>query len=333
MWEDNHPVRKTIRNIGNKDVVQDIRDKYEPKKIIACLVDTDWTSIDVVRIGTNGDTSDPIILWVGVKPGSLSWVKGIEVACHCRRVLLEAGLDIHCEIRESSVLRAVSPAQQTASNSQRAVLVLSPWSQPGRTEPSLTAALGGQAIAAEKTPTKEGTLTLYLLVNGVKCALVSRHVVGNDESHINGHHVIMPGQTTYQEICNLYKAKLAACGAAQDNKEAYQKLVDHIDTLATQSSRHIGHILLSPPCIPTTLPGAGHIRWLPDYAVVALDEDRLGQGLSNTIQVDPEYRSQRVMEKYYPNEQLPTGLLHLKDTFPPGDERVVGKHGRSTGLT
>ncbi|KAK5656076.1 hypothetical protein OQA88_5215 [Cercophora sp. LCS_1] len=90
MWEGNHPVRETISNIGNKGVAQNIHNKHEPEKIIACLVDTDWASIGMIRIDANDNTSDPIFLWVGVKPGILSWVKGLEVARRCRRVLLEA---------------------------------------------------------------------------------------------------------------------------------------------------------------------------------------------------------------------------------------------------
>jgi len=144
-----------------------------PDKIIACLVDIDWTTIDMVRIGTQVDTSDPIILWVGVAPGSLSWQQGVEIACCCRKVLLKAGLDIHCEIRESIVKRTASVILFHEGND----LSLR----------SLSAALGGQAIAGEKTPTKEGTLGLYLLVGGVKCALVSRHAVSDDNySSLNG---------------------------------------------------------------------------------------------------------------------------------------------------
>ena len=123
----------------------------------------DWTTIDVIRIGTEQTTLDLIILEVGVVPGSLSWQEGDKVACRCRKVLLEAGLDIHCEIRESIVKRTVSAIPL----------------QEGKV-PSLSAMLGGQAIAAESTPTKEGTLGLYLLVGGVQCALVSRHVVRED---------------------------------------------------------------------------------------------------------------------------------------------------------
>ena len=88
--------------------MQDILTKYDPAKIINCLADIDWTTIDAVRIGTQHSTSDPIILWVGVVPGSLSWQRGVEVTYCCRSVLLKAGLDIHCEIRESIVKRTAA---------------------------------------------------------------------------------------------------------------------------------------------------------------------------------------------------------------------------------
>jgi hypothetical protein len=248
--------RKFISNIGKLDITQDILAKYDPDQIIACLGNVDWTTIDVIRIGTQHSTSDPIILWVGVVPGSLSWQEGVKIACRCRKVLLEAGLDIHCEIRESIVKRTVSVSAISL--------------QEGRV-PSLSAMLGGQAIAAERTPTKEGTLGLYLLVGGVQCALVSRHVVGeNDHASLSGQHVIMPGQSTYQAICNQQKEDLAAC-TTQNDTEACQKLGTHLRQLEELSSRRIGQILLSPPRVPTT-PAGYRNPWLPDSALIALDK-------------------------------------------------------------
>lgn len=230
-------------------------------------------------------------------------------------MLLEAGLDIHCEIRESIVKRAAS------------VFPL----QEGK-EPSLSAELGGQAIAAERTPAKEGTLGLYLSVGGVKCALVSRHVVGeNDDSSLGGQHIIMPGQRTYEAIRNQQKEDLAAC-TTQDDKDACQKLGTHLGQLEELASRRIGHILFSPPRVPTMRPGYSS-PWLPDYALVALDKGRLYDGLSNTVQVNVNFRQLRLMKKYQPNPKQPTEPLRLRGTFTPGDHRVVGKHGRSTDLT
>lgn len=317
-WEDNHLVSKFISPIGKPEVVQDIRLKYDPDKIIACLVDIDWTTIDMVRIGTQVDTSDPIILWVGVTPGSLSWQQGVEIACCCRKVLLEAGLDIHCEIRESIVKRTASviPFHEGNDPSLR----------------SLSAALGGQAIAGENTPTKEGTLGLYLLVGGVKCALVSRHAVGDDDhGSLNGQHVIMPGQITYQAVCEDTEANLATA-TTQNDKAACHKLLTHLNLLREPTSRRIGRIIFSPPRVPATRLGYNS-PWLPDYALVALDKDRLDKGLCNTIQINTTISCRQLMRKYHPNLHLPIGPLRLKGTFLPGDQKVVGKQGRSTGLT
>jgi len=66
---------------------------------------------------------------------------------------------------------------------------------------------------------------------------------------------------------------------------------------------------------------------------VALDKERLDKGLSNTIQINTTIRCRQLMRKYHPNLHLPTGPLQLKGTFLPGDQKVVGKLGRLTGLT
>lgn len=322
-WSDGYVVRKAISVIGKPHVVQDILTKYDPAKIINCLADIDWTTIDVVRIGTQHSTSDPIILWVGVVPGSLSWHKGVEVTYRCRSVLLKAGLDIHCEIRESIVKR-------TASSSVPVLLL-----EEG-IEPSLSATLGGQAIAAERSPTREGTLGLYLSVGSVQCALVSRHVITGDDDDYNslsGQHVIMPGQITYEAISNQQKENLAAY-TTQDDKEDYLKLGIYLRQLEELSSRRIGHILFSPPRIPIPRPDHSNDHWLPDYAVIALDKGRLSGSLSNTVQVHITPRQLRLMQQYHPGrKQAATKPLHLQGTFTPGDHRVVGKYGKSTELT
>lgn len=325
-WSEGYIVRKVISVIGKQHVVQDILDNYDPDKIMTCLADIDWTTIDVVRIGTQHSTSDPIILWVGVVPGSLSWQKGVEVACHCHRVLWEAGLDMHCEIRESIVQRTASVPVPVIPLDEGM-------------EPSLSAILGGQAIAAEETPTREGTLGLYLLVGGIPCALVARHVVGegNDHDSLNGQYIIIPGQRTYEVICNRQKENLAAC-TTQNNKDAYLKLSIHLGQLEELSARRIGHVLFSPPRVPIprgpiTQPDGSNHAWLPDYALIALNRERLSGSLSNTVQVHVTLRQLRLIQKYHPSRKQPTTPLPLQGTFTPGDHRVVGKYGRSTELT
>jgi hypothetical protein len=67
-----------------------------------------WTSIDIVRIGYDGEPSAPVILWIGVIPVSLSGGDGIIVAHRCREILEEYRItDVDVEIRESVVTQLV----------------------------------------------------------------------------------------------------------------------------------------------------------------------------------------------------------------------------------
>ena len=66
--------------------------------------DVEWTSIDIVRIGPAEEYYRPVILWVGVTPGSLSHDDGLVVASKCKALLEEHDItDVDVEIRESIV--------------------------------------------------------------------------------------------------------------------------------------------------------------------------------------------------------------------------------------
>ncbi|KAK7691565.1 hypothetical protein QCA50_004964 [Cerrena zonata] len=62
------------------------------------------TSLDTTRMGQAGDPSSPIIIWVGVIPGTISAEDGIGIATDCKNILTRhAFYDVHVEIRESEV--------------------------------------------------------------------------------------------------------------------------------------------------------------------------------------------------------------------------------------
>lgn len=66
--------------------------------------DVEWTSIDIVRIGPAEEYYRPVILWIGVTPGSLSHDDGLVVASKCKALLEEHDItDVDVEIRESVV--------------------------------------------------------------------------------------------------------------------------------------------------------------------------------------------------------------------------------------
>ncbi|KAK3339777.1 hypothetical protein B0T25DRAFT_574665 [Lasiosphaeria hispida] len=66
-----YTVAKHLSNVGRHEIV----DKYDDsisRDIISSLNSngTPWTCIDVVRIGETMTDADPMILWIGVSPGS-----------------------------------------------------------------------------------------------------------------------------------------------------------------------------------------------------------------------------------------------------------------------
>ena len=63
-----------------------------------------WTSIDLPRIGFAGERFVPVVVWIGVKPNTLSGIDGLAVAEECKQLLVASEiLDVEVEIRESVV--------------------------------------------------------------------------------------------------------------------------------------------------------------------------------------------------------------------------------------
>lgn len=68
-------------------------------------MDVQWTSVDIVRIGDR-DVQEvlPNVVWIGIRPGSLSREDGVVVAFKVLDLLLEHGIhNFDVELRESVV--------------------------------------------------------------------------------------------------------------------------------------------------------------------------------------------------------------------------------------
>ena len=98
-----------LRPVGNHALAEVWEDNIALNVID--LLDTmkvNWTTADIVRIGKAKETSAhaPVILWIGVRPTSLSRAEASK-----RRKLLEENniTDVEVEIRESVVTRSVGP--------------------------------------------------------------------------------------------------------------------------------------------------------------------------------------------------------------------------------
>jgi hypothetical protein len=138
------------------------------------------TSLDPVRMGYAGElSSPPVIIWMGVVPGSLSAGDGVEVATHCRGILSAHGIDdVHVEIRESEVTRCAGSKMYKPVPTSNAT---------ARAREPFSTALGFP-ICAEVTPSIEGTGGFFISDprNPGKIYLVTaRHVVFHSDRDPN----------------------------------------------------------------------------------------------------------------------------------------------------
>ncbi|TEB30431.1 hypothetical protein FA13DRAFT_1580895, partial [Coprinellus micaceus] len=90
------PERKELRWVGEHPLVDIAMHDY----LVARAVQ--YTSLGPVRIGPRSDAAPPVIIWVGVAPGSISGERGVEIAVGLRALLLANDItDVHVEICES----------------------------------------------------------------------------------------------------------------------------------------------------------------------------------------------------------------------------------------
>ncbi|KAH9967052.1 hypothetical protein BGW80DRAFT_1341118 [Lactifluus volemus] len=187
-----------------------------------------YTSVDPVRIGIVNESAAPVIIWVGVEPGSLSAERGIEVAVGLRAFLLENGIeDVHVEI----------PC---------------PHSNPTvKVREAFSTALG-ITICAEKTPHIQGTATLFFTVSSKPeklFLLAAKHVlfcVDEENEHYEYNssgprrNVLLLGTNGFdarikdiekeigdtQLVINHFRGRLELAGKMEDPEEAQAERED-----------------------------------------------------------------------------------------------------------
>ena len=136
-----------------------------------------WSSLDCVRMGNAGESFHPAIIWIGVIPGSLAHEKGVEVAVHCKSILVASDIsDVHVEIRESEVIRT--------SKLYKPARFLEPTANAR--EPFSTAL--GLPISAEATPSIQGTGGFFISdprYHGKIYLVTTRHVALPSDQNSN----------------------------------------------------------------------------------------------------------------------------------------------------
>ncbi|PUU82988.1 hypothetical protein B9Z19DRAFT_1073578 [Tuber borchii] len=100
---------KELRPVGDH-LLKEVWDNHLIAPILNILKSKEvkWTSIDVVRIGFADESVAPVVVWIGVKPDTLSREDGFAVANECKQLLVAKKIhDVEVEIRESIVTRLV----------------------------------------------------------------------------------------------------------------------------------------------------------------------------------------------------------------------------------
>jgi hypothetical protein len=214
-----YPRRRELRTVGKHKLKDVWEDNLAPKIHAALdLMKIKWTSTDVVRIKYVDEDFVPVVLWIGVIPGSLDGKAGKEgksqgfnVASRCREILVEHGItDVEVEIRQSIVTRSAGPK------------LLAPVYSPEATVESrdpLTTTLG-LSICAQATPWTEGTGGFFITEgeNTDRVLLVTaRHIIftSNENNHFEckdnsqpRYDVALFGDSAFQKYLRLIKIEL-----------------------------------------------------------------------------------------------------------------------------
>jgi len=263
-----------------EDTVGPAMDHYLLEKKVQCSI------LNPLRIGIAGKSSPPAFILVGVNPGTLSPELGIEVAVHCRSILIQNEIhDTHIIICESKFTRYAIMYKPTIS-ANPTVVVREPFSTTL-----------GIPICNADTPYIEGTGGFFFTDTakpGILYLLTARHILFHPDDEENKlfefrerrgqayRKVVMMSQTSFDAHCKTIKSVIEAkqivieqlkwrslvadkmqdkdeanaerkaiqskMEAAEEVIAAFKKfLADITRDWKDEDNRVLGHVTLSPP--------------------------------------------------------------------------------------
>ena len=340
-------VPKELKPVGPHDLDR----MWEP--IVASAIeaylgsqDVAWTSLDPARIGYAGGDAFPVIIWIGVVPGSLSGTKGVVVALGCRAILTENGvLDVHVEIRSSKTtlqaklykpVRTINPTVRTI-------------------EPFATTL--GLPICGADTRHFEGTGGLFFVDSkspGKLFLLTARHVLFHPDFTPNNDHaprftseatkkVLLLGDAALEArikdieseiggkhiLLKQLEARKLEAGGQDDDEEAQaertdverqeedaRKAIVALNELLSNitrdwgslADRMIGHVVRSPPLAFSVGPD----QHTEDWAVVEIDRSRVDKDnfVGNCIDLGTSIAVEEFTSWMYPRPANPTSFKY-----------------------
>jgi len=364
---------KELRVVGSH-ALKEVWEDNLALKLHDCLdsMKIEWTSTDVVRIGNVGESSAPIVIWIGVMPLSLSHRDGIIVASKCRELVLEHGIsDVDVEIRESVVTRSAGPKLLASSYSSDTLAYVK--------EPITTSI--GFPVSAQTTPWYEGTSGFFMTEGGNSEELLlitARHVVfipregnntlfeDNESGNEHRYNVTIFGDVSFGKYLEFIQAEIRGkqvdaelqelrirAVEGRDNptankerqkaqveleeaREAMENLKiffhDTSTRWASKESRILGHVILSPPISFGV--GGDNDGYTEDWAVIRIDRSKVDASvfIGNFIDLGTQFSAKELTHLMRPNFKYPTNRL-LPLKGTISDEEMREPSGRDDNNT
>ncbi|KAH9887288.1 hypothetical protein C8Q73DRAFT_657226, partial [Cubamyces lactineus] len=264
-----------------------------------------------LRLGMAGQSSPPAFIMIGVNPDSVSPEFGLELAIHCRFILLDHQIeDVHVIIYESQY-RLLAKLYKPAITANPVAVVREPFSTTL-----------GVPICNPETPNCEGTGGLFFIdpaKPGKLFLLTARHVLFNpdteenvfyrfcEDSGVAKQKVIVMGEGSFKRRCSAIEGAISdkeviieqlqrrmeatanldeedaalereavedLTNKAQKALTALKKLLAEIlQDWTDEENRVIGHVTLSPP-ISTNHADGGFTE---DWAVIEVDPSMISR--------------------------------------------------------
>ncbi|KIX97483.1 uncharacterized protein Z520_06935 [Fonsecaea multimorphosa CBS 102226] len=312
------PRTKTLGVVG-KHPIRDAWDAKLQAEIIEALGTTRWTSIDILRIGYAGLGESkgplPVVLWIGVRPGSLTWGDGITIVEACVAILRrEKLIDVQCEIRESAVHASARPSPRYSS-SPSLPSVLATSHLPFTASPGQSINPVGSSI--------HGTLGLYLQPGENNpyresvWAVTCRHVVIPDEDKDRKYEykptgqpcvdILIPSDKALEKITSAAEVVLnsssflirtleeSARGTVEQHPQLDKERLhlreckDFVEKILPKwqstTNRTLGYVKIAPP-IQTSLsmnPSLDLFGPRRDWALIEVDKAKHPEAVANTV--------------------------------------------------
>lgn len=274
--------------------------------IVEALSAADWTAVDILRVGCDGDFNTTLL--VSVKPASLSWTQAHPITLRCKGILEEHGIHyVHCEIRESIVVSCGNVFSRSRSAAAAAAAIMpsdfqlssAAWKYLRADSVDLSDCIGTR-ISMKGDDIRFGTKGIYLSLKRSHTqdkrkivALTCQHVVANRESRSfktrlqrsrTPRQVIQIDQPEYDRRLELHYDRVhpeesrdggdteptATIGQVHVANAA--ALFRKMKPYTASSSRAFGTLLFSPePKYSRALRDTpGYDPWLRDWALIEL---------------------------------------------------------------